>query len=442
MRRNSARLRLANPLVACAVLVLLLALAGCGAAGGQSAGNGRQPAVVLELSSDADRAPADEATEEEVSELTGDSRSLAVDLLQRLSARGDNLIFSPWGLMTALGMTHDGARGVTQEKIASALHLSIPSVRLPAAMNALNLALSATAAPEFHSATAFWAPTDMEFKQDYLDLIARYYGSWIFQIDINQDRNKASEMIANWLANEIGEGFDDEWKPPGSQAAPPVTQAAGPVCAVLTSAVRLDAQWSHPFDPASTHEAPFTLEDGTQVLADTMIGHGDFLAAEGDDYVAVGLPYAGDSLAFVAVQPKTAALSDFVQSLTAEKLARLLEDLVAGESLNVLLPKFAFKRALDLTPVLESMGMTLGSESDDFSGMSDSWQGDIEGVAQQAYIEVNEEGTEAGAATEVTIAAGISDSVEFNRPFLFVIEHVSSRLPLFVGLVMDPRNER
>ncbi len=137
--------------VCLALAAFFFILGGCGTGGSAKDATTDSTTTHLrsaELRSDAARAPRGEASPEEVEALVGDSHAFALDLLQRLSADGRNLVFSPWGLQTALAMTHDGARGVTQEEIAAALHLSLGSERLPAAMNALDQTLAAGTSPE------------------------------------------------------------------------------------------------------------------------------------------------------------------------------------------------------------------------------------------------------------------------------------------------------
>lgn len=422
----------------CACLVLLavaIVFAGCGTGGSAKDSTTDSTTTHLrpgEIRSLVARAPAEEASAEEVAVLVADSQAFALDLLQRLDTDGRNLVFSPWGLLTALSMTHDGARGVTREEIATALHLSLPSERLPVAVNALDLALAGSASPELHSATAFWAQDGTPFHQEYLDLLARYYGSGVTVADFNGDREGASRMVAEWLAREIGREFSDGWAPPVSSTYP--------VLCVLTSAVRLDALWAHQFDPAMTHPRPFTLDDGTEITVDTMSINTDFLVSEGEDYQAVELPYAGNSLAFVAVLPTGGSLTIFEESLTPEKLAAITDGLAGQGLTQVGLPRFDFQRNLDLEPTLTAMGMATAFSDGDFSGMTPTTGWFIDGVAQQAYIQVTEQGTKAGAATEVTVAAGIGGSIELNRPFLFFIRHVPSGALLFVGEVRDPRS--
>ena len=232
-----------------------------------------------------------------------------------------------------------------------------------------------------------------------------------------------------------------EWAPPVSDAYP--------LLCVLTSAVRLDALWAHQFDPAMTQPRPFTLDDGTEISVDTMSITTDFLVSEGQDYQAVELPYAGNTLAFLAVLPTGSvaatpptggSLTAFEESLTPEKLAAIVDGLAGDGLTTVTMPRFNFQRNLDLEPSLTAMGMTTAFSDGDFSGMTPTTGWFIDGVAQQAYIEVTEQGTKAGAATEVTIAGGIGGSIELNRPFLFFIRHVASGVLLFVGEVRDPRD--
>ncbi|NLE73560.1 MAG: serpin family protein [Actinobacteria bacterium] len=442
------------------VCLMLMASAvvavGCGTSAVESSSTSAPKAAgrpqPVELHSNVARASAAEASAEEMAILVADSQAFALDLLTRLSHEGSNLVFSPWGLLTALSMTHDGARGVTQQEIAAALHLSLPSERVPVAVNTIDLTLNSTSmddastsadgdSPEFHSATAFWAQTGEPFHQEYLDLLARYYGSGITTLDFNGDREGAGRVVAEWLAQEIGREFSSGWAPPVSQV--------WPLLCVLTSAVRLDALWEHQFDPAMTRPRPFTLDDGTEITVDTMSVSSDFLVAEGEDYQAVELPYAGNALTFLAILPTDPPaatpsaggnLTVFEEGLTPTKLAAIIDGL-AGEGLTtVSLPKFDFQRNLDLEPTLTAMGMATAFKQGDFSGMTPTVSWSIDGVAQQAYIEVTEQGTKAGAATEVTIAAGIGGSLELNRPFLFLIRHVPSGALLFVGEVRDPRS--
>ena len=205
---------------------------------------------------------------------------------------------------------------------------------------------------------------------------------------------------------------------------------------VVVNAVAMEAQWRYLFDPAQTRPAPFHLPGGDVVNVPTM--HFDLylpLVWE-EEYQAVELLYGAGDLSMVAIVPND--LATFEADLDPERLQGIFEA-ITEQGIHLSLPKFAFRSHTDLDDTLRQLGMTSVYEAADLSGMTGTPGLFLQTVQHEAFIEVDEEGTEAHAATGAGMAISHGPTITFDRPFFFVIRDRATGAILFVGRVTDPR---
>ena len=205
---------------------------------------------------------------------------------------------------------------------------------------------------------------------------------------------------------------------------------------VLVNAIALDAPWEFPFDPAATADQPFTRTDGSTVNVPTM-HYDEYLAsATTGEFQAVELPYGGGALSMVVIVPSD--LAAFEASLTSESLQTAIDSLTDG-GIHLSLPRWTARTHLTLNDILIALGMpTAFTPLADFSGMVDGGGLWIDRVEHEAFIEVDEEGTRAAAATGGVMAGSHGPTVEVNRPYLYVIRDRGAGTILFIGRVTDP----
>jgi serpin B len=380
---------------------------------------------------------------EDLSSLVQGNNAFAMDLYHSLRSGNGNLAFSPYSLSVALAMPYAGARGSTETQMAQALHYTLPQDRLHPAFNRLDLnlakegqAASNEAQPmQLKIANAVWAEQTFSFLQSYLDLVAQHYGAGIRLADIIHNADGVRQEINNWVSQQTNNKIKD-LIPAG--AMDDATRM------VLVNAIYFKADWANEFDPANTKDAPFTLLDGTQVTSKQMSDHFSGVPyASGDGWQAIELPYVGDTAAMDLIVPEAGHFQDFETSLDASELDTIIKSM-QPVTIQLAMPKFSFRSTFDMGGQLAGLGVSdaFDTNSADFSGMTGKRDLYITKVVHQAYIAVDEKGTEAAAATGVVMgltAIMIPDKqLTIDHPFLFVIRDVQSGQILFVGRVMDP----
>jgi serpin B len=376
--------------------------------------------------------------------LAGDN-AFAFDFYRQVRAEGGNLVFSPYSISLASAMLYAGARGETASQVAEALHFTLPGEELHPALNALSLDLGQRPAQskeidrknpmELYIANAVWGQKDYAFEPAYLDLLAVNYGAGVRLVDFVSAPDSARGQINDWVEGET-KGKIADIMPPGS--------VASDTRMVLANAVYFKAAWQEAFVGKLTAPAPFTLLDGSQVQVPTMQTEGGIPVrfAAGEGYQAVALPYKGELAEMVILLPDEGRFESFEDGLDATKFAAILDEL-APSSLTLHLPRFEFTADLDLKAVLSGMGMPLAfdDEQADFSGITTAERLYVQQALHKAYVLVNEEGTEAAAATifgSGATSAPIPHELRIDRPFIFVIRDVPTGTVLFVGRVLNP----
>jgi serine protease inhibitor len=371
---------------------------------------------------------------DDVKALVAGNTTFALDLYRELRGNEGNLSFSPYSMSVALGMTYAGARGNTGVQMARVLHFALDQDRLHPAFASVEARLRAVQDRgdiRLRVANSLWPQEGYPLLDEFLALTERFYGVVI--TPLNYDEPEVARQRINAWVEERTEGKIEDLIPPGALLA----------LLVLVNAIAFKGNWLHRFDEALTQDAPFWLAPGNQIRVPLMQQLGTFGYAQVDDLHILELPYAGDDVSMVVFLPAEidglAALED---SLSVENLNRWMGRLRASE-VQVYLPRFKMKCGFRLGARLKAMGMTDAfDDSADFSRIDSTHSLYISAVFHQAYVDVNEEGTEAAAATAVVMAPkGIplpSPTFRADHPFLFLIRERTTGSILFLGRVVNP----
>jgi serpin B len=393
------------------------------------------------IQSDEPRETAPEVSDTDLATLVEGNSAFAFDLYQQLKDEEGNLFYSPYSISLALAMTYGGARSETEAQMANALRFSLPQSRLHPAFNALALELDSRGEGaqgkddegfRLNIINAIWGQQDYEFLTEFLDLLAVNYGAGLRVLDFIGATEESRVTINDWVADQT-EGRIEDLIPQGLINA--MTRL------VLTNAIYFNAAWEYPFDEDITQDGVFHLLDGSQVTVPMMSQKESFGYAEGDGYQAVELPYDGDELSMVILLPTSGQFESFEEALDAAQVDGIIGSLERWQ-VDLTMPKFEFDSSFSLLEALSAMGMPIAfSGSADFSGMTGNRELFIADVVHKAFVSVDEEGTEAAAATAVVMElTAMPDVVEvtIDRPFIFLIRDIETGAILFVGRTLDP----
>jgi len=366
------------------------------------------------------------------------NNAFAFDLYAKLKGAEGNLFFSPFSISTALAMTYAGARGDTAAQMAEVLHFDLPPVLLHRALAAAMGRLQAKEEDRGYQlsiANALWGQEGCRFLPEFLDLTKNHYGAGLREVNFARTE-RARKTINKWVEKQTHDKIKDLIKKGVLQ---PETVL------VLTNAIYFLGDWACQFEERRTNDAPFTLLDGKKIKTPMMRQTEDFKYMEGEDFKALGLPYKNNELSMIIFLPNKAdGLPAFEKALTAEGIAKSIAKMREEEVL-VALPKFKMTSEFELSKTLQSMGMTdaFWLPPADFSGMTGKKDLFIAKVIHKAFVEVNEKGTEAAAATAVVmhLAVAMPSKTKVFRadhPFLFLIRDNRTGSILFIGRVMNP----
>jgi serpin B len=399
------------------------------------------------IRADVARVTATNVTDAELAALVAANSAFAFDLFHAAAAEG-NLIYSPNSVAAALTMTLAGARGTTAEEMRTVLNLEVLEARVHAARNELDLRVNTVPeSPEgddrapftIRTANSIWGQPGYPFLDAFLELLATEYDAGLRLADFAADPEAARVAINDWV-EEATEGRIVDLIPSG--ALDPMTRL------VLVNAIWFKASWDEQFSAELTRDLPFVLLDGTAIDVPMMQSNDRRLRfAEYGDYVAVSIPYTGDA-SMLVILPDSGRFAETVAAFDATELAAL-DDQLAARLVNLKLPSFEVRSEIGLNTLLRTLGMETaftpppGPGSADFTGMTETPELFISDVIHQAFIKVDEEGTEAAAATAVIMratSAPIDEPLEvtIDRPFMFLIRHDSTGEILFMGQVTDP----
>jgi serpin B len=368
----------------------------------------------------------------------------AVDLYRKLGEGGGNLFFSPLSLSTALAMTSAGAAGETEEEMEEVLHFPVDVESVHPSFGALAESLAKGSSADGYRldiANRLWGQPDFEFEEEFLAVSKQHYGAGFETLDFAKAPEKARETINRWVEEQTERRIQD-LLPPGSIEA--LTRL------VLTNAVYFKGDWLNQFDPKSTEKAPFYAEAERSVEVPLMMRKGDYRYVRYPDFQVLELPYVGEDLSMIVVLPAVRdGLADLEAQLSTEKLTGWIRGMVQKE-VTVYLPRFEMNTGFSMKDTLSEMGMPSAfvppqegdPDSADFSRMTGARDLFINGVFHKAFVKVNEEGTEAAAATGVTIGLTSMplepEVFRADHPFLFLVRDRVTGSILFMGRLVDP----
>lgn len=390
------------------------------------------------------------AQESEDGQLVSGLTAFALDLYETLRKGDDgNLFYSPFSISQALAMTYAGAKGETATQMADTLHFTLDQAALPAAFKTLNgdLTTRGTAGADtdhgypprsLQIANGLWGEQTFPFSTTFSDQLAESYGAGLQAADFVNDPDGVRNEINQWVADHTGDKIQDI-VPEGA-----ITQDSR---LVLANAVYFYGGWLLTFDEDRTADGDFTLADGSTTTVPFMHQQDHFSYAAGDGFQVIELPYAGSQFAFDVILPDAGNFAAVEERLTLDTLSAALGSL-GNRELILSMPKFEFDYSASLADTLKALGMTDAFDPvlADFSGMLDASAPEplvISDVLHKAFIAVDENGTEAAAATAVMMAGAAMPvdpplEVSIDRPFIFLIRDTQTGSILFMGRVMDP----
>lgn len=381
-------------------------------------------------------APAKDDAKGLPTELIEANNRFALDLYKRVSAAEGNLFFSPYSISSALAMTSAGARGETLKQINNTFHFPGDASALHAGMKSLRESLLADPLKrgyELSIANALWGARGYEFAKDFLNLTNEFYDGGLRQIDFAATE-EARQTINRWVEKQTRDKIK-ELIPSGAIDAR--------TRLVLANAIYFKGDWTSPFNERSTRPAPFKLAQGKESSVPFMFQSARFAYKEATDVQVLELPYRGGALSMVIVLPKQIdGLRAVEDSLSMDGLKSWTGELARRE-VETALPKFKMATQFSLAKELSAMGMPAAfGEQADFSGIATGEKLYLSAVLHKAFIEVNEKGTEAAAATGV-VARPTAMPVRpvifrADHPFLFFIRENKSGGILFIGRVLSP----
>jgi len=362
----------------------------------------------------------------------------ALDLYRELKDNKGNLFFSPYSISTALAMTYAGARENTAKQMADVLHFPSGQKAIHPAFGQLENLLNEVQAKgdiQLNVANSLWPQEGYPLLEEYLALVKKYYGVVITPVDYRGAAEKAREIINQWVEEKTKDKIKNLIQPGVLDA---LTRL------VLVNAIYFKGNWASQFDEKQTKEDTFYLLSGKTVQTPLMTREKEFAYRDEAFLQVLELPYVGENLSMIVLLPKEKdGLPGLEKQLTAANL-RMWTSGLRKQKVKVFLPRFKMTSEFSLSKTLAAMGMrdAFNPNKANFSGMDGrlNWMY-IGAVLHKAFVEVNEEGTEAAAATAVVVRIAMAleqPTFRADHPFIFLIRENSTGSILFLGRIMDP----
>jgi serine protease inhibitor len=373
--------------------------------------------------------------------IAGDINKFAGELYAQLNQKDKtgNLFFSPYSIYSALAMTYAGAAGETAKQMEEALHF--PGVKVHSALAQLEPSL--TSQPSLQIANALWGQEDLSYKVKFVDFVHEHYAAPLKAVDFEKQTEAARKLINDWTAKQTADRITELFQPGVLTKNTKL---------VLTNAIYFKGAWHSSFDESQTKDLPFHLSTTEKVTVPTMYQENKFNYLKTEEVSLVELPYQYNreqnhhGLSMVIILPEEIDGLPAVESQLKPELNRWLQQLADKRktTVQISLPRFKTELAFDLKQTLQAMGMkdAFNHDKADFSGINSEIKLAISTVVHKAFVAVNEEGTEAAAATGVsmTVRSIQPQPVPFkvDHPFIFLIKDNQSGTILFWGKINNP----
>jgi len=365
-------------------------------------------------------------------ELSSSSSEFGFQMFRKiLQDQPDSSIFiSPLSISMALGMTYNGAEGETENAMRTVLgYENLTDEQINANYASLiHLLTNRDENVQMTIANSIWIREGFPVQQDFIDLNKKYFNARVDNLDFSS--SEAVEIINNWVSQNTNNNIEK------------IINKIDPLVVMyLINAIYFKAFWQYPFDTEKTSEGWFFKQNGDSVLCAFMQQENSFQYVGTDQFQAVDLTYGQGSFSMSLLLPKSGyTVTDIISDLNKNEWDTLA-DQFSPVTMILKIPKFTLEYNITLNEVLKSLGMDTAFDeiNADFSGINPDYQLYISNVLHKSFIQVDEEGTEAAAATSVEVSlTSVPRTVSFNHPFIFIIRERSSNTILFMGVMQEP----
>jgi len=379
--------------------------------------------------------PAPTAPDADLKMLVDGNNAFAIDLYKRLAEKDGNVVVSPYSIRTALALTFAGARGPTADQMQKVLYFAgLPDQKLHTAFDAVARKIQSDASGDYRLlvANALWGQKDYQFRSEFLELARTHYAGTFREVDFASNPSAARQTINRWVADQTSDRIKEIL---GASDLSPDTRL------VITNTVYLKAAWATPFLKGETKETSFNTSPGEKIMTAMMqTDVAPFKYLADSDCQWLELPYRSGRLSLLIVLPRLGRLATVERSLSAAELGEGTKRLVYHRGV-VSLPRFQVTSVARLKDELSCLGMPLAfTHEADFSGMVGHPALRIKDINHQAYLSVDETGSEAAAATAVEMMVSNFPPFSFvaDRPFLFFLRDNPTGNILFCGRIVRP----
>ena len=358
-------------------------------------------------------------------------------------SEGENIFFSPYSISTAIAMMYEGARNKTAEEIQSVFHFPEDQSLRRSSFSVIQSYLNRRGTPyELSAANALWVEKEFNLQNTFKTVLTEFYKGEAFDADFKRASERERQRINKWVENETKDKIKD-LLPQGSVNS--MTRL------ILTNAIYFKGQWEDQFEKDQTRDEYFWLNESQSETVPMMWKSDDFNYAQPEELQILEIPYEGRELSMLILLPKGKTAEDLKsleESLTIENINLWKSSLQEQKMDEVFIPKFKIKIAYQLSENLEAMGMPLAfnplaqAQDKGFSGITEEKDLYVSDIYHKAFVDVNEEGTEAAAATGIMM-----EKVSFilkqevfkaDHPFIFLIQERTTGYILFMGKVANP----
>jgi|TARA_B100002003_G_scaffold52782_1_gene48014 serpin B len=381
-----------------------------------------------------------DSTQQGIQEVVNANNQFAFELYSEINkAKDSNIFYSPYSISSAIAMTYEGAKGQTADEMKSVFHFPESNILRPNFAAIYNDINKRTKAYELRTGNALWVQNDFPFLEDYTSRVEQYYGGKAANVDFVTETEKSRQTINSFIEEQTNNKIKD---------LIPQGMLNSMTRLVLTNAIYFKGTWEWEFDKSDTREQDFKITPTNIVKTPMMFMDNDkaeFNYADIGDLQILELPYKGEEISMLILLP-TENLAAIEPSLTAEKLKEWKSQMNEFKLDAIYLPKFEFDTKYFMKDTLSAMGMPTAFEwpGADFSGMDGTEMLYIDKVIHQAYVKVDEKGTEAAAATAIMVgfgSAGPRNVFRADHPFIFIIQEKETGNILFMGRMSDPTKQ-
>lgn len=364
------------------------------------------------------------------------NNQFAFDLYPEVD-NGSNLFFSPYSISSAMAMVYSGAKGKTADEIKSVLYFPDNNTLKYSYAEILNDLNKQNNNYELKTANALWVQKNYKLLPDYNQSASKYYGAKITNLDFANDGQQSAKTINDYVSEQTNNKIKDI-----------VGNLDGNTKLILTNAIYFKSDWLIEFNKSRTTKQNFKVTPTKTVKTDMMGQYGERFNYFGDDNLQIiELPYKNNRLSMLVMLPKN-NLDSIKSILTASKLDEYKSKMSNTEISELRIPKVKFETDYDLAKNLKSLGIkSVFSKNADLSGINGKKGLFVSEIKHKAYVDIDEQGTEAAAATAITVSDGYSgaakpDTIDFiaDHPYVFLIQDNKSGNILFLGKVSSPTN--